>query len=140
MSFLIDTNVISEAVRPRPNQAVLNWIAGQENSRLNLSAVTVGEIRRGIERLQSGAKKAHLQNWLEELRLKFSGRILPLSEHTFSIWGKMYVGFEARGLVRPLLDSMLEATALEHDLVLVTRNAKNFQDSSVTILNPWDEQ
>lgn len=139
MSFLIDTNVISEAVRPRPNQAVLNWIASQEKSRLNLSAVTVGEVRRGIERLQSGAKKAHLQNWLEELRFKFSGRILPLTEETFSIWGKMFVGFENKGLVRPVLDSLMEATALEHDLILVTRNARNFQDSSVTILNPWEE-
>ncbi len=139
MSFLIDTNVISEAVRPRPNQAVLNWIAGQEKSRLNISAVTVGEVRRGIERLQSGTKKAHLQNWLEELRFKFSGRILPLTEETFSIWGKMFVGFETRGLVRPVLDSLMEATALEHDLILVTRNVKNFQDSSVTILNPWEE-
>lgn len=139
MSFLIDTNVVSETVRPRPNLKVLNWIAAQDKSRLNLSAVTIGEVRRGIERLQSGSKKAHLQNWLEELRLKFSGRILPLTEETFSIWGKMFVGFEAKGLVRPLLDSLLEATALEHDLILVTRNVKNFQGSSVTILNPWED-
>jgi predicted nucleic acid-binding protein len=139
MSFLIDTNVISESVRPRPNLTVLNWIADQDKSRLILSAVTIGEIRRGIERLHSGSKKAHLQNWLEELRFKFSGRILPLTEETFSIWGKMFVGFEAKGLARPLLDSMLEATALEHDLILVTRNARNFKGSSVTILNPWQE-
>jgi toxin FitB len=138
MSFLIDTNVISETVRPRPNRAVLNWIADQDKSRLNLSSVTVGEVRRGIERLPSGAKKAHLQTWLEELRFKFSGRILPLMEATFSIWGKMFVGFEAKGLVRTLLDSMMGATALEHDLIFVTRNVRNFQGSSATILNPWD--
>lgn len=139
MSFLLDTNVISEPERPNPDKRVLSWIAGQDVSRLYLSAVTVGEIRRGLERLSFSKKKISLQNWLEELRRKFSGRILPLTGETFSLWGKMYADNERKGMTRPILDLLLEATALEHDLILVTRNTRNFQGSAVTLLNPWED-
>lgn len=138
MSFLLDTNVISEPEQKRPDPDVLKWLRSHSSSSMYLSAVTIGEIRRGIERLLSGSKRAHLQNWMDEVRTRFSGRILPISDETFSVWGKMYAEFEKRGIVRPPFDSLLEATALEHDLILVTRNVKNFQDSSVTILNPWE--
>ena len=138
MSLLLDTNVISEPEQARPDPNVLAWIVSQAESTLFLSAVTIGELRRGIERLDSGAKKVRLQNWFEELRLKFYGRILPLTEETFSIWGRMFAAQEVKGKVRPILDSLLEATAIEHDLILVTRNVRNFQDSSVSIFNPWD--
>jgi predicted nucleic acid-binding protein len=139
MSFLLDTNVISEPEQKRPSAKVMKWLEEQDESRLYLSALSIGEIKKGATRLASGAKKAKLQSWLEELRTRFSRRILPITEATFLVWGKMYAEFELKGVVRPAFDSLIEATALEHDLILVTRNVRNFRDSSVTILNPWKD-
>lgn len=139
MSYLLDTNVVSESEQARPNPAVLKWLSARDDTNIYLSALTVGEIRRGIEMLESGKKKAHLRNWLEYIRTTFSQRILPVTESTFEVWGVMFAAFERRGMRRPIFDSLLEATALEHDLILVTRNVRNFQGSSVTILNPWED-
>ncbi len=139
MNFLLDTNVISEPKQKKPNEKVLEWLGAQDESKIYLSVLTIGEIRKGITRLDSGKKKAELEQWLEKLRNRFARRILPLSERTFLVWGKMCGEFENKGVVRSALDSLLEATALEHDLILVTHNIKNFQDSQVTILNPWED-
>jgi predicted nucleic acid-binding protein len=138
MSYLLDTNVVSESEQSRPNPAVMDWLGARDESNVYLSALTIGEIRRGIEMLVSGKKKTHLRNWLDGIRTTFNGRILSISESTFEVWGRMFARFEKQGLKRPIFDSLLEATALEHDLILVTRNVKNFRDSSVTILNPWE--
>ena len=139
MRFLLDTNVISEPKQKKPNQRVLEWLDAQDESKLFLSVLNVGEIRKGITRLESGKKKTELEAWLEKLRNRFARRLLPLSEKTFLVWGRMCGEFENKGIVRSALDSMLEATALEHDLILVTRNVKNFQGSQATILNPWED-
>lgn len=139
MSYLLDTNVVSESEQAAPNPSVLSWLAARDESNVYLSAMTVGEIRRGIEMLNSGKKKTHLRSWLEGIRATFSGRILPITETTFAAWGTMFASFEKKGMRRSIFDSLLEATALEHDLILVTRNVRNFQGSSLTILNPWEE-
>jgi len=138
MNFLLDTCIISEPKQKRPSKRVLEWLDAQDETKLSLSVLTIGEIRKGITRLESGRKKAELEKWLEKLRMRFSRRILPLSEKTSLVWGKMYGEFERKGIVRPAFDSLLEATALEHDMIFVTRNVKNFQNSQVTILNPWE--
>ncbi|MCA1636913.1 MAG: type II toxin-antitoxin system VapC family toxin [Acidobacteria bacterium] len=137
MMFLLDTCIISEPKKKRPSKRVLEWLDAQDESKLYLSVLTVGEIRKGIAKLESSRKKAELEKWLEKLRMRFSRRILPLSEKTFLVWGKMYGEFERKGVVRPAFDSLLEATALENDMIFVTRNVKNFHHSQVTILNPW---
>ncbi len=137
MNFLLDTSVISEPKQKRPSKRVLEWLDAQDETKLFLSVLTIGEIRKGITRLESSKKKAALEKWLEQLRMRFSRRILPITEKTFLVWGKMYGEFERKGIVRPAFDSLLEATALEHDMIFVTRNVKNFQQSQVTILNPW---
>lgn len=139
MSFLLDTNVISEPKQKQPSEKVLEWLDAQDESTLYLSVLTIGEIKKGIVRLDSSRKKVALEKWLEALRLRFSRRILPLSEKTFLVWGKMCGEFEPKGILRPAFDSLLEATALEHDLIFVTRNVKNFSGSPVTILNPWED-
>ncbi|HEY0461345.1 MAG TPA: type II toxin-antitoxin system VapC family toxin [Pyrinomonadaceae bacterium] len=139
MKFLLDTNVISEPKQKQPNERVLEWLDAQDEAKLFLSVLTIGEIKKGLTRLDSGKKKTALENWLEKLRNRFSRRILSMSEKTFLVWGKIYGEFEQRGIRRPAFDSLLEATALEHDLILVTRNVKNFQNSQVTILNPWED-
>ncbi len=137
MNFLLDTCIISEPKQKRPSERVLEWLDAQDESKLYLSVLTVGEIKKGITRLESSRKKAELEKWLEQLLMRFSRRILPLSEKTFLVWGKMYGEFERKGVVRPAFDSLLETTTLEHDMIFVTRNVKNFHDSQVTILNPW---
>ena len=137
MNFLLDTCAISEPKQKHPSEKVLEWLDAQDESKLYLSILTLGEIKKGITRLESSKKKATLEKWLEQLRIRFSRRILPLSEKTFLVWGKMYGEFERKGIVRPAFDSLLEATALEHDMIFVTQNVKNFHDSQITILNPW---
>jgi predicted nucleic acid-binding protein len=139
MNFLLDTCIISEPKQKRSSAKVLEWLDAQDESKLYLSVLTIGEIKKGISRLESSRKKAELEKWLEQLRLRFSRRILPLSEKTFLIWGKMYGEFERKGIVRPAFDSLLEATALENDMIFITRNVKNFYNSQVTILNPWKD-
>ncbi|MFZ1702291.1 MAG: type II toxin-antitoxin system VapC family toxin [Pyrinomonadaceae bacterium] len=139
MSYLLDTNVVSEPKRPRPDPLVIQWLAGVDDDETFLSALTIGEMKKGVEKLPSSQNRARVQNYLEKVRNRFVGRILPITEHTFLVWGKMIAEFEKKGIVRPVLDSLLEATALEHDLILVTRNVRNFKDSSATILNPWED-
>jgi len=138
MSYLLDTNVVSETERKCPDSNVLKWLDGTDPWNVYLSALTIGEIKKGVSKLASGKRKAHIQNWLEDVRQQFGGRILPITEQTFLVWGKMMAEFEQKGIVRSALDSFLEATALEHDLILVTRNVRNFHGSAVTILNPWE--
>lgn len=139
MSYLLDTNVISEPKRKRPDQKVIQWLGSLDDADIYLSALTVGEMKKGAVKLLSGRNRVLVQNYLEKVRNRFAGRILPITERTFLVWGKMMAEFEQRGIVRPALDSLLEATALEHDLILVTRNVRDFQHSSVTILNPWED-
>lgn len=139
MSYLIDTNVVSETERKRTDGNVLKWLEKTDPGNSYLSALTIGEIKKGVSKLPAGKRKVHIQNWLEDVRQQFGGRILPITEQTFLVWGKMMAEFEQKGIVRPALDSFLEATALEHDLILVTRNVRNFLHSSVTILNPWED-
>jgi predicted nucleic acid-binding protein len=139
MSYLLDTNVISEPERKHPDQNVLEWLDGVDYHNVYLSALTVGEIKKGVAKLALGKRKAHIQNWLEDVRKHFAGRVLPMTENTFVVWGQMFGDLEKRGIVRPILDSFFEATAIEHGLILVTRNVRNFKDSSVTILNPWED-
>lgn len=139
MNFLLDTNIVSEPKQKRPNKRVLEWLDAQDEAKLYLSVLAIGEIKKGIARLESSKKKAILEKWLEQLRARFSRRILPITEKTFLVWGKMCGEFERKGVRRPAFDSLLEATALEHDMIFVTRNVKNFQNSQVMILNPWED-
>lgn len=139
MSYLLDTNVVSETERKLPERKVVDWLSIVDSQNVYLSVLTIGEIKKGVTKLASGKRKAHIQNWLEDVRKHFGGRILPITEQTFLVWGKMIAEYERKGIVRPVLDSLLEATAVEHDLILVTRNIRNFKESSVTILNPWED-
>ena len=138
MSYLFDTNVISDPSRKRPDEKVIRWLAGVEDNETYLSALTIGELKKGAVKLSSGRNSALVQRYVEKVRIRFAGRILPITEETFLVWGRMIADFEKKGVVRPIMDSLLEATAIEHDLVLVTRNIRNFKDSAVTILNPWE--
>lgn len=139
MSYLIDTNVLSELRRKQPDAHVVEWFAGRAAQSLFLSVLTLGEIRKGIERLDEtrtdAARKQGLGDWLEqELPTFFLGRLLGVDAAVADRWG--YVQALA-GRPTPAIDSLLAATALQHNLTLVTRNVKDFVGMGVNLINPW---
>jgi len=135
VSYLIDTNVISELRRPSPDAGVVEWFSQRPASSLFLSVLTLGEIRKGIEKLQDKHRQMELIDWLEnDLLIFFSGRILTIDKAVADRWGRLVA--EA-GRTVSAIDSLLAATAVEHDLILITRNSKDIEGLAVTSYNPW---
>jgi toxin FitB len=135
LSYLIDTNVLSELRRKKPNTAVVQWFTRRPARSLYLSVLTLGEIRKGIEGVSEAKQRAVLIDWLEvELPNFFTGRILGVDAAVADRWGRM-VAKAKRPL--PAIDSLLAATALAHDLTLVSRNVKDFSGTGLTVLDPW---
>ena len=136
MSYLVDTSVVSEVVRSKPDARVLRWLTGVPDSALHLSVLTLGELRCGIEALRASPRKERLRLWLEqELPGWFEDRLLPVTGPVADRWGRLVA--EA-GRSVPAIDSLLAATALVHGLRLVTRNTKDFNFSKLELLNPWE--
>lgn len=136
MSYLIDSTVLSELRRKVPDPAVARWFADRPAGTLYLSVLTLGELRKSIERLADPARRLALLDWLEtELPAFFAGRLLSVDAAVADQWGRL----QARaGRSLPAIDSLLAATALQHALVLVTRNVRDVADLGVQVLNPWD--
>lgn len=127
-------------VAVRPDQNVLDWFENQPESTLFISVITWGEIQKGIYQLTAGKRRLKLEAWLlDDLLPAFQGRILDIDGKLITTWAKMLAGYKSKGITRPSLDSLIEATALQHNLILVTRNEKNFRDSSVSVFDPWSE-
>jgi predicted nucleic acid-binding protein len=137
--FLLDTNIISELIKPKPEAKLTEWVESADEDLLYLSVLTVGEIRKGIVAMEQGKRRAALQSWLEtDLKPRFSARILPVDEATADRWGAMTGGAAAQGVAVPVVDGLLAATALQHNLTLVTRSTKNFVGTNVPAFSPWD--
>ena len=136
MSYLVDTNVLSELANPKPDAVVVDWIRQHEHL-LYVSTITIGELRKGIECLADGKRKSGLLKWLSGLCQKMEGRVLSFNTSTAHIWGQIVARWEKTGDVVPALDSQLAATAHRHGLVVVTRNVADFQKSGVKLLNPF---
>jgi toxin FitB len=135
LSYLIDTNVLSELRRKIPNAGVVNWFAKRPASTLFLSVLTLGELRKGIEGITDADRRMILLDWLEtELPAFFTGRILTVDAHVADRWGRMLA---AAGRPVPAIDSLLGATAAHHGMSLVTRNIKDYADLGLDIINPW---
>ncbi|MER8845747.1 type II toxin-antitoxin system VapC family toxin [Mesorhizobium australicum] len=130
--YLLDTNIISDLRRqqPRPTE----WLASVDPTSVNLSVITLGEIERGIVKLGKvdPGKAARLDLWLRELRHDNANRILAVTEDVALTWGRI-----TAGRTRGSADTLIAATALVHDLILVTRNVADFEDIGLTVLNPW---
>ena len=140
MTFPLDTCLISELVARRPNPAVVRWVDSVDEDRLFLSAITIGEIKRGIEKLADSTRKRALQEWLEDdLLIRFRERILPIDTAVMLVWGQLAADLEKQGQRMPAIDSLIAATCLQGRLDLVTRNESDFADSSVTVFNPWTQ-
>ena len=141
MRFLLDTCAISEFAKPAPNPAVLKWLAEQDESALYLATVSLGELRRGIVKLEDGKRKKFLQHWLtENVSRRFGDRILPLSLDVCVRWGEMHAQLEKQGQPMPVIDGLIAATALQHQLTIVTRNTKDMEASGAGLFNPWSTQ
>ena len=135
--FLLDTCVISD-VRANANAGLTEWLAGTDAGTLYLSVVTIGEIAWGIERLPSGKKRATLERWLRDDVLEaFGGRILPVDLGVVGTWGRVRANAERHGNNADSLDTLVAAIAVHHDLILVTRNERDFAGTAVPLLNPW---
>src|SRR5581483_8897683 len=127
MNYLLDTNVISELVAKHPNPRVLNWIDTLDPNHIFLSVITIGELRKGIEKLPASVRKDTLSDWLTtDLVLRFSGRILPLDIDVMLTWGQLTGQLERIGRALPAIDSLIAALALHHGYTLVTRNEADF--------------
>ena len=135
--FLLDTNIISELVRPRPEPKVKGWVAATDEDLLYLSVLTFGEIRKGIASLKDASRRVRLETWLDsDLVLRFAGRILPVDQAVADRWGRLAAQAGPKSLL-PVIDGLLAATALHHNLTLVTRNSKDVEAAGVPVFNPW---
>ena len=136
-NFLLDTNAVSEWVKPRPNPGVIRWMESADEDRVFLSVISLAELRYGVERMAAGARRSRLEQWLRhELPLRFEGRILPVDNDVAEAWGKTVSRSEALGRPMGAMDAFLAATAEIHSLTLITRNVSDFPVLKA-VLNPW---
>lgn len=137
MSFLVDTNVVSEWVKPQPNQALLGWLNGVDEDHVFLSVITLTELRYGIERLPPGKRRNQLEQWLmHDLPLRFEAKVLKIDETVAHACGELLARRKAAGQTIQVMDAFLAATAAVHGLTLVTRNDSDFRNT-VPCINPW---
>ncbi|HVW40025.1 MAG TPA: type II toxin-antitoxin system VapC family toxin [Amycolatopsis sp.] len=138
MSFLLDTNAISEWVKPRPDPGVVRWFDQVDEDRTYLSVITLGELRKGVNRLTDGRRRDRLDRWLTtELLDRFSNRILLVDTAVADEWGQLLARTETAGTPIHGTDAVIAATALTHQLQIITRNVAHFQPAGIDILNPW---
>jgi len=140
VNYLLDTCVISEVVRKRPAPEVVTWLAAQDEDHLFMSVLSLGELHKGIARLDDSRRRSTLEAWVGgDLPRRFSGRIIPVDPGIAARWGRISGAAERAGRVIPVIDGLLAATALEHGLTLVTRDVSHMEPAGVDLLDPWDE-
>lgn len=137
MKFLLDTCVLSELVKSKPDEQVLGWLEKCKAHALWVSAITLAELHRGVIRLPASKRQTGLAMWLENVEIGFEDRVLPFDTKTAKVWAQMTSEAEARGMPMAAFDSIIAATARAHGCKLVTRNVKDFSSSGVELLNPW---
>lgn len=137
--FLLDTNIPSEFRRDRPEPRVVRWLRSVDEHAVYLSAITLGEIRKGCELLEPGKRRDQLEQWLErEVHAWFAGRILPVDNAVAERWGKLEARRQRLGMPLNTADGQIAATALEHGLTLVTHNVSDFRELGVSLFDPWE--
>ena len=139
MNYLLDTCVLSEFTRRKPNEKVIQWVDSVDEAKIFISAITIGEIQRGIERLPESHRKTELLSWMNNgLIERFTQRILPLETQTMFLWGSLTARMENAGQPMAVMDSLIAATALQNNLIIVTRNGSDFLPCGVQVINPWE--
>jgi hypothetical protein len=138
VSFLLDTNVISEWIKPQPNRNVVSWLAEVDEDRVFISVISFAEVRHGVELLPVGRRRERLAHWLaEDLPERFEGRILAIDQHIAETWGVIMARGQKAGLTPGSMDAFVAATATAHNLTLATRNVKDFQRLGISLIDPW---
>lgn len=135
MRYLLDTNILSELRKANPNQRVVRWYDATSDADMHLSVMTIGEFRKGLARLRrkDPERAAGLALWLDRLLAPYESRVLPITPEIANVWGELN---DPEPL--PIIDAFIAATAIVHDMVLVTRNVKDVQRTGVRLLNPFD--
>src|SRR5947208_13703839 len=138
MNYLLDTNVVSEWVKPQPDIGVIEWLEQIDEDRAFNCAVTIAELRHGIERLAQGNRRKRLEDWLQnELQIRFEGRVLNIDSEVADLSGRILAQSEALGHPMEAMDAFIAATAQVHRLMLVTRNTSDFEPVLHSVVNPW---
>jgi len=137
-SFLLDTCTLSELTKPAPNLGVIAWVEGQDELGLHVSVLTLGELHKGIAKLPAGKRRSRLERWVTvDLATRFRGRVLDVNREVAVAWGGIQAQAERSGKPIPLVDSLIGATALVHECVVVTRNSTDIERTGVTVVDPW---
>ena len=138
MRLLLDTNVLSEVTKPRPDECVLQWLHGLDEDRTFISIISIAEIRRGVALMDSGRKRDALDEWLRyDLPQRFESRIIPVEEAVAFAWGDLMALAKRSGRGLASMDGLIAATAIAHRLTLATRNTKDFEGFGLDIIDPW---
>ncbi len=141
MNFLLDTNVVSEWTKARPDIGVVRWLDEVDEDRVFISVITLAELRRGVMRLPDGVRRDRLQKWLSrDIVARFASRILPVDDAIADRWGRLIADREASGRPMSIVDGFIAATAGHLDLTLVTRNAVDFELNENRLFDPWMEE
>jgi predicted nucleic acid-binding protein len=136
--YLLDTNVVSELTRLQPEAKVVSWFQATNEELLYLSVLTIGEIRKGIDSLPRSNRRSLLESWLaNDLVLRFAGRILEVNLDIAERWGLISAQGKIAGAPLAVIDGLMAATTLHHNLTLVTRNTRDFRVAGINTLNPW---
>ena len=141
MNYILDTNVISELVAAQPDENVAHWIDSVDPERVFLSVITIGELKRGIEKLPDSRRKGELDRWLnEDLLVRFQDHLLAIDVDMMLAWGDLTARLEAVGKPMPAIDSLIAASTAQRGFTLVTRNVADFAHTGISVFNPWTFQ
>ena len=136
MAYLVDTNVLCESSKPSPDPKVIRWLADHD-SELHVSALSVGEMLKGIHLMDAGKRRLDIERWYQRIERWAANRLLALDAPVMATWGRFYAKHQLKGHKLPLTDSLIAATAIHHKLTLITRNTADFPDD-LPMLNPWE--
>jgi hypothetical protein len=140
LSFLLDTCILSETARREPSAKVIEWLESRDEAQFFISALTIGEIEKGIEKVSDEGRKSRLASWVRDSLLpRFGPRVLPVDSKVAAVWGRCSGSAELRGTPVPVVDGLIAATASVHGLSVVTRNKDHFALCGVLVIDPWDD-
>jgi predicted nucleic acid-binding protein len=135
--YLLDTCVLSEFFKQQPDQNVVDWVDSESETSQWISSLTVAELKKGITRLAPSRRKTELERWFGKTMIRFESRVINFDTAIAYRWAAMIASLESKGRRMPVIDSLIAATALEHNLTIVTRNEADFADTGASVLNIW---